>query len=124
MIKILLVDDEERLLHNLAFFFEDEGYDVFVAASGEEALEILRKEDISACVVDMRLPGIDGNEVIRTAVDEGILQKFIIHTGSTDYRLPADLLKKGMGGKHIFLKPISEMNILAEAVEALIKGTL
>lgn len=124
MIKVLLVDDEERLLQNLSFFFEDEGYHIFVAGSGEEALEILRQEDIAACVVDMRLPGIDGNEVIRTALTEGLLEKFIIHTGSTDYLLPADLQDQGMTTNHIFLKPVAEMNVLAEAVETLLKGKL
>jgi len=119
MMKILLVDDEERLLHNLAFFFEDEGYDVVTAISGEEGLDQLRQGGIEACIVDMRLPGIDGNEVIRTAMREGLLHRFLIHTGSTDYRLPDDLLKMGMSEHHVFLKPIAEMTVLADAITAL-----
>ncbi len=43
MQKILLVDDEERLLRNLEFFFEDDGYEVRCALSGEEAMDILHK---------------------------------------------------------------------------------
>ena len=95
MHKILLVDDEERLLRNLEFFFEDEGYDVRCALSGEEAMDILRQEKIDAAVVDMRLPGIDGNEVIRRAIKEELLDKFIILTGSTDYKIPAGLRDMG-----------------------------
>ncbi len=124
MTKVLLVDDEERLLQNLVFFFEDEGYDVFMANSGEEALDILRQEDIQACVVDMRLPGIDGNEVIRTAFAESLSSKFIIHTGSSNYHLPPDLIEKGLNTDHVFLKPIAELSLLVEAVEALIRGEL
>lgn len=119
MRKILLVDDEERLLQNLAFFFEDEGYEVTTAISGEAALETLRTKKIEVCIVDMRLPGIDGNEVIRTGIKEGLLQRFLIHTGSTDYRLPKDLQELGMQEKHIFLKPVAEMAVLADAVQAL-----
>ena len=74
MKKILIVDDEERLLRSLAFFFEDEGYKVYTAPSGEEALSILRQKKIDASIVDMRLPGIDGNEIIRRANSEGITE--------------------------------------------------
>ncbi len=123
MINLLLIDDEKQLLQNLAFFFEDEGYNVFAVESGEEGLEVLRKEDIQVCVVDMRLPGIDGNEVIRVSLAEGILRKFLIHTGSTDYRLPQDLLERGMTPQHVFLKPVADMTVLADALVALQEGS-
>jgi CheY-like chemotaxis protein len=124
MDKILLVDDEERLLRNLEFFFEDEGYEVRTATSGEEAIDIMKHEKIDACVVDMRLPGIDGNEVIRCAVKNNLLDKFIIHTGSTDYGLPADLRDIGFSSKHVFLKPVPEMSILTNAIHALLENKL
>lgn len=124
MAKILLVDDEERLLKNMALFFEDEDHDVVTALSGEEAMEKLAAENFDACVVDMRLPGIDGNEVIRRAMAAGLLSRFLIHTGSTDYKIPADLLELGVSDKHVFLKPLEEMEILAAAVESLIGGEL
>ena len=124
MSKILLVDDEERLLRNLTYFFEDEGYEVFTASSGEEALEILHQETIEVAVVDMRLPGMDGNEVIRQAKAANLLHKFIIHTGSTDYRLPDDLQALGLDEKHVFLKPLTEMAILSKAIKDLLHGKL
>lgn len=124
MNKILLVDDEERLLRNLEFFFEDEGYEVRCALSGEEAISILRQEKIDVCIVDMRLPGIDGNEVIRQAVKEGLLDKFIIHTGSTNYKIPTDLRDLGFSKKHVFLKPVPQMKILSDATHALLEGKL
>ncbi len=123
MIKILLVDDEELLLRSLAFYFEDEGYDVYTALTGEEALTVLRKENIEACVVDMRLPGIDGNEVIRRAHDEGLLSTFLIHTGSTDYQVPDDLIIMGIAPSQVFLKPLADLSILVQAVQALIEGS-
>ena len=118
--RILLVDDEERLLQNLAFYFEDEGYEVSLATSGEEALDILRQGGISAAVVDMRLPGIDGNEVIRVALAEKIITKFIIHTGSTDYFLPEDLVAQGFTEEIVFLKPVADMAVLVDTVAALL----
>ncbi len=123
MKKILLVDDEERLLRSLAFYFEDEGYDVYTALTGEDALDILRKDKIDACVVDMRLPGIDGNEVIRGANKEQLLNKFVIHTGSTDYQVPDDIAAMGVGSEQVFLKPLADLSVLVQAVQALIEET-
>ncbi len=65
--KVLIVDDETSLLNSLMAFFEDEDFDVTGASSGEEALETLSKEHFDAVIIDMRLPGIDGNEVILQA---------------------------------------------------------
>lgn len=121
MTKILLVDDEERLLRSLAFFFEDEGFDVLTAKTGEEALTILRQEQLDVCVVDMRLPGIDGNEVIRQSCKDGLLSKFLIHTGSSDYLLPDDILNMGITHEHVFSKPLADLSILVNAVQVLVK---
>ncbi len=122
MAKILLIDDEQGLLRSLSFFFEDEGHEVLTAGTGEEGLQILFRETIDACVVDMRLPGIDGNEVIRKAFQNDLLKRFIIHTGSTDYRIPSDLLQLGITKDLVFLKPVSDLNILVQAVEILLEN--
>lgn len=118
--KILIVDDETGLLHSLMAFFEDEDFDVKGASSGEEALEILKKEDIDAVIVDMRLPGIDGNEVILQAKELGSKAKFLIHTGSTDYKLPTSLIDLGYRQEHIFLKPLADLSILTETVKKIL----
>jgi len=123
MKKILLVDDEERLLRSLAFYFEDEGYNVYTALSGEDAILLLRKENIDVCVVDMRLPGIDGNEVIRVANKEKLLNKFVIQTGSTGYQVPEDIVAMGIGSEQVFLKPLADLSVLVQVVQALIEGT-
>lgn len=118
--KILIVDDEIGLLYSLKAFFEDENFDVKGASSGEEALEILKKEDVDAVIVDMRLPGIDGNEVILQAKELGSKAKFLIHTGSTDYKLPTSLIDLGYRQKHIFLKPLADLCILTETVKEML----
>lgn len=118
--KILIVDDETGLLYSLMAFFEDENFDVKGASSGEEALEILKEEDVDAVIVDMRLPGIDGNEVILQAKELGSKAKFLIHTGSTDYKLPTSLIELGYRQEHIFLKPLADLNILTKSVKELL----
>jgi two-component system alkaline phosphatase synthesis response regulator PhoP len=62
---ILVVDDEEDILELVRFNLAREGYDMFCTTSGEEALEIARKEHPDLLVLDLMLPGIDGLEVTK-----------------------------------------------------------
>jgi len=63
--RILVVDDEEDILELLKFNLTREGYDVSVAASGEQAIDITRKELPHLIVLDLMLPGMDGLEVTK-----------------------------------------------------------
>ena len=65
MAKILVVDDEEPILELLKFNLEKEGYQVFVAKDGQEALDRVEKEQPDLLVLDVMLPGMDGLEVCR-----------------------------------------------------------
>lgn len=60
MADIIVVEDNEEIGELLADFLEAEGYDTYLAASGEEALEIYRDEGAKLIVLDIMLPGMDG----------------------------------------------------------------
>ena len=119
-VKLLIIDDEEGIVRNLAAYFEDEGFTVFTADSGEEALEIMAENRIDAAIVDMRLPGINGNDVIEKAFAQGSRTKFIIHTGSNDYKLPKNLIEQGFSEENIFLKPVTDIGHLKTAILKLV----
>ena len=61
---VLVVDDEVDLLFTIALSLELNGYRVVKAACGEEALDVVEKERPDAIVLDIRLPDIDGWEVL------------------------------------------------------------
>jgi two-component system phosphate regulon response regulator PhoB len=63
--RILIVDDEEEIRDLIAFHLAKEGYQVALAASGEEALRQARADVPGLVVLDLMLPGIDGLEVCR-----------------------------------------------------------
>ena len=63
--RILVVDDEEDILELVRFNLAREGYDLVCTMSGEEALEMARKEHPDLLVLDLMLPGIDGLEVAK-----------------------------------------------------------
>lgn len=117
--RILIIDDETSLLKSLVAFFEDEGFSVRGATSGEAGLAILEKEEMDAVIIDMRLPGIDGNETIAKAHALQPSLQFFIHTGSTDYQLPATLRDLGLTRDKVFLKPLSDLAVLSRAVREL-----
>lgn len=110
-------------MRNLAAYFEDEGFRVVTASSGEQALAVLAESKIDAAIVDMRLPGINGNEVIERACAGGSKAKFLIHTGSTDYKLPKFLHEFGLNSSHVFLKPVADMARLKAAVLQLLAAS-
>ena len=65
MRRILAVDDEEHILELLEYNLVQEGYEVVLANTGEEALEILKEEDLDLCLLDWMLPGMTGLDVLK-----------------------------------------------------------
>ena len=63
--RILVVDDEEDILDLVEYNLAKNGYDVTCVASGEEAIEIVRKDSPDLILLDLMLPGVDGLEVCR-----------------------------------------------------------
>ncbi len=61
---ILVVDDEKNYLLVLSAVLEEEGYEVLTTASGLEALEILKASDVDLVLTDMKMPGMDGIELL------------------------------------------------------------
>jgi UDP-3-O-acyl N-acetylglucosamine deacetylase len=63
--KVLIVDDEERVLQSIAGVLEDEGFQVTTARSGEEAIGIFQQEGPDVTLLDIWMPGMDGIEVLK-----------------------------------------------------------
>lgn len=116
--RILIVDDEPGLLFSLTAFLEDEGYEVEGTSSGEEALHALNSSKFDAVIIDIRLPGKDGNEVMLEALQSGCRARFLVHTGSSDYQIPPALATQGITQEDIFLKPLADLEILSQALNS------
>jgi phosphate regulon transcriptional regulator PhoB len=63
--KILVVDDEKDILELLEYNLEKEGYEVFKAITGEEALELVKRKNPDLIILDLMLPDVDGLEVCK-----------------------------------------------------------
>jgi two-component system OmpR family response regulator len=114
--RILVVDDEESIRRGLRAWLEDEDFEVATAESGEKALEILSSDPADGAIVDIRLPGMDGNAFMEQAHRLCPRMRFLIYTGSVNYCPPANLQDLGIDQNDVFQKPLRDMAMLVAAV--------
>jgi ActR/RegA family two-component response regulator len=93
--RILIVDDEPDFLESVEWQLKKRGYLVFTAGSGDAALDIIRKKCIDALVVDIRMPGMDGIELIRLAAGIDADLQSIIMTGHGGIKTAIEAMKLG-----------------------------
>ena len=79
--KLLVVDDERAVTDLLSQFFLDHGYRVVAAGSGDEAVAILDREPIDLVVLDLHMPGLPGEEVLRHAKTQSPQTKVVVVSG-------------------------------------------
>jgi len=117
---ILILDDEDKIRSGLSDYFEDEGFAVLAAASAEQALAVLAANRVDLCTVDIRLPGVSGNDFILRAWAQQPNLKFLIYTGSADYELPDALRALNVSDDDVFTKPVESLSLLLAAVNRLL----
>jgi len=104
--KILLVDDEEGIRKVLGITLEDIGYEVLSAENGEEALRLFRKTAPPIVLTDIKMPGIDGIQVLKTIKEESPDTEVIMITGHGDMELAIRSLK--FDATDFITKPIND----------------
>lgn len=118
-IKLLLLDDDSNLGFNLKLYFEDEAIDCELFENSEGALESLKSNKYHCAIVDIRLPGMDGEEFIKNALQVDANLKFIIHTGSTHFTLSKELMDLGLSRENVCGKPIKDMKLFLAKIKEL-----
>jgi len=109
--QILLVDDEPTMTRALARMLELMGYQATVASSGEQALDLMERRTFDLTLLDLRMPGMDGLEVLAAAQSLAPNTSFVILTahGSLDSAIVA----MRQGAFDYLLKPCSVDEIVA-----------
>jgi two-component system response regulator AtoC len=93
--KILIVDDEHLIRWSLEKDLRQAGYSTQQAASGEEALEIIEEDGPDIVLLDLRMPGIDGFQVMEEVKKRNLNTLFIIVTGTGDVKTAVRAVKEG-----------------------------
>lgn len=104
-IKVLLVDDEVSFVETLSKRLALRRLEVLTAASADEALAVLDREQIDVVVLDVRMPGIDGIEATRMIRKAHPTIEVILLTGHAS--LEASMEGMTMGAFDYLLKPVS-----------------
>ena len=95
VIKLLIVDDETRFLQAIARRLSKRGFDVRTATNGPEALELARGERFDIALLDLKMPGMDGSQVLRALKEEHQFLEAIILTGHGSLESAVELTKLG-----------------------------
>lgn len=101
---ILLVDDEKQILSSLKRLFAPRGYRVFLAESGQEALSILAEEEINLLVTDVRMPGMNGFELLTTVKEKYPSIIRIVLSGYADESMVIQIQRNNLAKRYL-LKP-------------------
>ena len=93
--KLLVIDDERSIRNSLKEILMDEGYDVDVAEDGVSGVELALKEKYSVIFCDIKMPQMDGVEVLDRLVAEGVDSAVIMISGHGDIDTAVECIKKG-----------------------------
>ncbi len=93
--KLLIIDDERSIRNSLKEILMDEGYDVDVAEDGLKGCEMAEKEKYNAIFCDIKMPQMDGLEVLGRLNEEGIDSAVIMISGHGDIDTAVECIKKG-----------------------------
>ena len=95
MSEMLIVDDEHRLLRVLRLGLPEHGFKVVTASNGQEALKVLFDKQIDVVVTDVRMPVMDGVELIYEMERLGIKLPIVVTTAHADIETAVKTLKHG-----------------------------
>ncbi len=109
MPKILIIDDERSIRSTLKEILEYEKYEVIEAADGAEGLQLLKKEDIDLVMCDIKMPKMDGMEVLSAAAEIKPDLPFIMISGHGSIDTAVEATKKGA---YDFLQKPPDLNRL------------
>ena len=112
--KILTVDDDEFVREVLAAYLEDSGYEVLQAENGRLGLELFRREAPDLVMLDLRMPEMDGLEVLGRITEESPDTPVILVSGMGTIGDAIKALK--LGAWDYIAKPIHDMLVLEHAV--------
>ncbi|CAB5086703.1 Response regulator of zinc sigma-54-dependent two-component system [Olavius algarvensis associated proteobacterium Delta 3] len=113
---VLIVDDEKNYPLILAAVLEDEGFEALTANSGDEALAILEHSDVDLVITDMKMPSMDGIELLERIKANDAELPVIMMTAHGTVEKAVEAIQKG--AYNYILKPFDNESLVAYAIKA------
>jgi DNA-binding NtrC family response regulator len=117
--RILVVDDEEAVRNLLQRILEETGYTVTTAANGQEAIYKLSLGEAKIMLLDMKMPGMSGIEVLQKLEEEWPKYCILMVTAVTDFQTAVDALK--LGACDYITKPFDREDVKQKLIKAIQK---
>jgi len=109
--KLLVVDDEDALRTVLSSELQSEGYSVDSASDGDEAITMLQNKAFDLILLDIKMPRVDGFEVLRFVKEQFPQTKVIMLTGFADLKNAIE--SKKLGAEDFVSKPYDLVDLLS-----------
>jgi len=106
----MVVDDEEALRTVLSAELQGEGYQVASAGDGQEAINILTTQEFDLILLDIKMPNVDGFEVLKFVKDRHPKTKVVMLTGFADLKNAIE--SKKLGAEDFVSKPYDLVDLL------------
>ncbi len=107
---LMIVDDEPIVRRSLADWFKEEGFHILTAEDGYRALEIIEKESVDCVILDLKMPGIDGIQVLKEIKSKKPDTKVIIITAYGTIQNAVEAMK--IGANDYITKPFEPEEII------------
>ena len=117
---ILIVEDEKNIAKLIRYNLEKDGYECYMAKSGEDGLEILKKHAIDLVILDIMLPGIDGFEVCRTIKQSARLKNIPVIILTAKGEEVDRIVGLELGADDYMVKPFSPRELILR-IKAILK---
>ena len=110
MYNILVCDDDKEIANAIEIYLEKEGYKIYKANNGKEALNIINKEEIHLVILDIMMPELDGISVAENIREDKAIPIIMLSAKSEDY----DKIKGlNVGADDYITKPFNPMELIA-----------
>lgn len=115
--RILVVDDDAEIVQLFDLYLGMNGFEVLTATSGRQAIELLRSETIDALVLDVRMPDMDGFQVVTAVREMGCTFPICLHTAYDTFEAMAHA--RTLDVQDVIFKPSPPGVVLAKLQMAL-----
>jgi len=122
MISILIVDDEQRMANGLKTRLSQEGYEATTAFTGKQALAVSKAHSFDVCILDIRLPDIDGIDLLRKLKDVQPTMEILMLTGFASVDTAITAMK--LGANDYLTKPYQFSRLQNAIIKAYEKKSL
>jgi DNA-binding NtrC family response regulator len=112
---VMVIDDDQRVLGSMLDFLDDVGFKTAGFMETDKALQSILTNPPDVCIVDLRMPGMDGEQLLSKILASAPSVRCLIHTGS-QYLISENLKALGMSQNDVIQKPVHDFDLLINKI--------